>query len=55
MAGRAGRRGIDTEGFCYVLSCNDEQSKFYKSLIKFKKIKILSIVTNNIQKTETNK
>lgn len=34
MAGRAGRRGIDTEGFCYVLSCNDEQSKLYERLIK---------------------
>jgi len=34
MAGRAGRRGIDTEGYCYVLSCNDTQSKFYDNLIK---------------------
>lgn len=33
MAGRAGRRGIDTEGFCYVLACNDVQGKFYDSLI----------------------
>lgn len=33
MAGRAGRRGIDTEGFCYVLSCNGEQTKVYESLI----------------------
>ena len=34
MAGRAGRRGIDTEGFCYVLACNDIQKAFYDSLIK---------------------
>ena len=34
MAGRAGRRGIDTEGFCYVLSCNPEQETLYKNLIK---------------------
>lgn len=34
MAGRAGRRGIDTEGFCYVLTCNDAQNSFYDNLIK---------------------
>lgn len=33
MAGRAGRRGIDTEGHCYSLSCNIEQDKIYKKLI----------------------
>ncbi len=33
MAGRAGRRGIDTEGFCYVLACNDVQRAFYDKLI----------------------
>lgn len=34
MAGRAGRRGIDTEGFCYVLACNDKQRAFYDRLIQ---------------------
>lgn len=33
MAGRAGRRGIDTEGFCYPVSCNAEQRKFYEELM----------------------
>lgn len=33
MAGRAGRRGIDEVGYCYSLSCNNEQTKFYESLI----------------------
>lgn len=33
MAGRAGRRGIDTEGFCHVLSCNNIQKNFYETLI----------------------
>ena len=27
MAGRAGRRGIDTHGYNYALSCNYEQRK----------------------------
>lgn len=34
MAGRAGRRGIDTIGYCYPLSCNAEQRRFYEELIK---------------------
>lgn len=34
MAGRAGRRGIDTEGCCIVISCNPVQNKFYEDLIK---------------------
>lgn len=33
MAGRAGRRGIDTEGFCYPISCNGIQRKFYEGLM----------------------
>jgi superfamily II RNA helicase len=33
MAGRAGRRGIDTQGFCYPLSCNNAQTNFYNELI----------------------
>ncbi len=33
MAGRAGRRGIDTIGYCIPLSCNQEQSKLYEELI----------------------
>ena len=33
MAGRAGRRGIDTEGFCISLNANKEQEKTYKKLI----------------------
>ena len=33
MAGRAGRRGIDTVGYCYSITCNQEQSKFYQELI----------------------
>lgn len=34
MAGRAGRRGIDKVGYCYSLSCNGEQTKFYENLIE---------------------
>ena len=34
MAGRAGRRGIDTTGYCYSISCNQEQNKFYNELIQ---------------------
>lgn len=34
MLGRAGRRGIDTEGFCFLVSCNAEQTKFYNNLIE---------------------
>ncbi|MBQ4114513.1 DEAD/DEAH box helicase [bacterium] len=34
MAGRAGRRGIDTEGHCYYLSCNKEQTLLYDNLVK---------------------
>ena len=33
MAGRAGRRGIDTEGYCISISCNPLQNKFYDDLI----------------------
>ena len=33
MAGRAGRRGIDTEGFCYSLNCNEAQKNVYEKLI----------------------
>ena len=33
MAGRAGRRGIDTEGYCISISCNSLQNKFYEDLI----------------------
>lgn len=33
MAGRAGRRGIDTEGFCFPISCNAEQRKFYEDMM----------------------
>ena len=32
MAGRAGRRGIDTKGFCYPLACNKEQTKLFEEL-----------------------
>lgn len=32
MAGRAGRRGIDTKGFCLPLSCNTAQSKAFETL-----------------------
>lgn len=34
MAGRAGRRGIDTVGYCYPISCNAAQRKFYEDLMK---------------------
>ncbi len=34
MAGRAGRRGIDTVGYCYPISCNATQRAFYEKLIK---------------------
>lgn len=34
MAGRAGRRGIDTVGYCYPISCNATQRAFYEELIK---------------------
>lgn len=33
MAGRAGRRGIDTKGFCIPMSCNKVQGDFYQELI----------------------
>ena len=33
MAGRAGRRGIDTEGFCMAVSCNPIQKKFFEDII----------------------
>ena len=32
MAGRAGRRGIDTKGFCLPLSCNTAQTKVFEDL-----------------------
>ena len=34
MAGRAGRRGIDTIGYCYPISCNGVQKDFYSELMK---------------------
>ena len=34
MAGRAGRRGIDTHGYCYTMSCNPEQKKLYEQLME---------------------
>lgn len=34
MAGRAGRRGIDTVGYCYPISCNATQRAFYEDLMK---------------------
>lgn len=34
MAGRAGRRGIDTIGYCYPMSCNQEQTKLYEALMQ---------------------
>lgn len=34
MAGRAGRRGIDTEGSCFQISCNNAQAGLYNDLIK---------------------
>ena len=34
MAGRAGRRGIDTHGYCYPLSCNTEQARVFDELKK---------------------
>lgn len=33
MAGRAGRRGIDTQGYCNVISCNPEQKELWENLI----------------------
>ena len=33
MAGRAGRRGIDTHGYAYAMKSNFEQSKLYDELI----------------------
>jgi superfamily II RNA helicase len=33
MAGRSGRRGIDTVGYCYPISCNSEQEKIYTTLM----------------------
>ena len=33
MAGRAGRRGIDKQGYCYPLSCNNVQTAVIKNLI----------------------
>lgn len=34
MAGRAGRRGIDTKGYCYALATNKSQKNMFESLIK---------------------
>lgn len=34
MAGRAGRRGIDTKGYCSVISCNPEQKALWEELIE---------------------
>lgn len=34
MAGRAGRRGIDTKGYCYVMASNKSQAKKFNQLIK---------------------
>lgn len=34
MAGRAGRRGIDTKGYCYIISCNPKQTSVIKNLIE---------------------
>lgn len=34
MAGRAGRRGIDTEGFCFPISCNRVQKDFLANIIQ---------------------
>ncbi len=34
MAGRAGRRGIDTVGYCYPISCNAAQRAFYEELMQ---------------------
>ncbi len=33
MAGRAGRRGIDTAGYCYAIGCNSKQKNIIKNLI----------------------
>ena len=33
MAGRAGRRGIDTIGYCYALGCNPKQKNIIRNLI----------------------
>lgn len=33
MGGRAGRRGIDTQGYCILLSCNPEQYDLYQELV----------------------
>lgn len=42
MAGRAGRRGIDTQGFCYPISCNFAQMNLYLQLINQPSNPILS-------------
>lgn len=34
ISGRAGRRGIDTRGYCYTMSMNKEQKAIYEELIK---------------------
>ena len=34
MAGRAGRRGIDTTGYCYVMATNKSQKAKFEQLIK---------------------
>ena len=34
MAGRAGRRGIDTIGYCYAIGCNSKQNHIIKDLIQ---------------------
>ena len=42
MAGRAGRRGIDTKGYTYCMAVNNAQEKGYKKLITQKANKIES-------------
>ncbi len=46
MAGRAGRRGIDTKGYCYTMSMNSEQKAEFDSLILSEPNKLESAFNN---------
>lgn len=46
MAGRAGRRGIDTIGYCYTMSMDSTQKAVFDKLINSKPNKLESVFSN---------
>lgn len=46
MAGRAGRRGIDTKGYCYTMSMDDSQKVIFDNLISSKPNDLKSAFNN---------